>query len=281
MSELTVLCVDDEEFVLKAIQRLLRKENFRILTATSGEDGLQILAREEIHVVASDQQMPGMPGSQFLAKVRRQYPDVVRFTVSGYADNAAIRTSIVVGGIDRFLAKPWNKDQLITNFGHCVDQFRVAARDRHFAKQSGTDPRVIQHLEMLRVRTVADLIAEEPFDVANIQRLPLPSITTDRNGMVVTTHEAIGRFWDNLAELRAGDDLLDIGVEAIVDPWHKAVDMKMSQTAVNGLIDGAAVVVRAVPLLIENHCEGCVVLIEPGATSDLPGSRDQACLVSS
>jgi response regulator RpfG family c-di-GMP phosphodiesterase len=280
MTDITVLCVDDEESILKSFKRLFRKANFRVLTACGGKEGLDILAREEVHVVAADQKMPGMSGSQFLAKVRRQYRDVIRFTVSGYADADSIRNSILDGGIDRFLTKPWKKDQLVTSFEQCVDQFHIMERDRYFAKQSGMDPRVVQQLEQLRVQLIAELITAESFDVSSIQRLPMPTITTDRNGTVVSIHEAVGRLWSSLAELGAGDSLFSSDLDSLTDLLRAAIKTERRQPVVNGLIDYEPVLVHAVPLIIENHCEGCVMLIEHGVTAVLPETRELECVAS-
>lgn len=281
MAQLTVLCVDDEEFILKAFKRLLRKEDFRILTARGGEEGLDILAREEVHIVASDQKMPGMSGSQFLARVRRKYPDAIRFTVSGYVDSDSIRSSILEGGIDRFLTKPWNKEQLVTSFGQCVEQFRIMERGRDLAAQSGMTAQTIQQLEQLRVQIIADLISAEPFDISSIQRLPLPTITTDSSGTVLSIHEAVGRHWKNLAQLRAGDRLLNTDVNSIADPLRDAIESGIQQKAINGFINDESVLVHAAPLITENGCEGCVVLIEHSvASTSNSKSHNQKCVPS-
>jgi len=65
----TLLCIDDEPNILNALKRLLRKENFKLLTANSGKDGLKILSENDVHVVVSDQRMPEMNGTEFLKKV--------------------------------------------------------------------------------------------------------------------------------------------------------------------------------------------------------------------
>lgn len=280
MAPLTVLCVDDEEFILKAFKRLMRKEDFRILTACGGEEGLEILAREEVHIVASDQKMPGMSGSQFLSKVRRQYPDAIRFTVSGYVDSDSIRSSILEGGIDRFLTKPWNKDQLVTSFGQCVEQFRIMERGRDLATQSGMTAQAIQQLEQLRVQLIADLISAEPFDIASIQRLPLPTITTDGSGTVLSIHEAVGRHWKNLAQLQAGDSLLNSNVKSISDPLRTAIETGTRQSAIDGFVNDEPVLVHAVPLVTENGCEGCILLIEQSVAASIPESHKRECAAS-
>lgn len=72
----TVLCVDDEENILHSIKRLLRKEGYWLLTASSGVEALKILEENNVHLVLSDQRMPQMSGTEFLAEVKEKYPDL-------------------------------------------------------------------------------------------------------------------------------------------------------------------------------------------------------------
>ena len=73
----TILCVDDEENILRSLKRLLRKEGYRLLTASSGTMGLKILAENDVQLVISDHRMPNMSGIEFFATVNEKYPDVI------------------------------------------------------------------------------------------------------------------------------------------------------------------------------------------------------------
>jgi len=107
-----VLIVDDEESVLRAMKRLLRRDGYEIHLAASGPAALEILAEKEIAVIICDQRMPGMTGAEVLAESVKLRPDAFRITVTGYADLQALQASVNEGGIHRFLLKPWNDDQL-------------------------------------------------------------------------------------------------------------------------------------------------------------------------
>ncbi len=93
----TVLCVDDEQNILNSLKRLLRKEDYQILTATGGIDGLKILNDNDVHLVISDQRMPEMSGIEFLAKVKGKHPDVIRIVLTGFTDVDSITDSINKG----------------------------------------------------------------------------------------------------------------------------------------------------------------------------------------
>lgn len=118
----TILLVDDETNILKALHRLLRPEGYRILTAESGADALAILARESVDLVVSDMRMPEMDGAVFLAKVRQTWPDTVRLLLTGHADMAQTVSAINQGEIYRFIAKPWNDQELIIIVRQALEQ---------------------------------------------------------------------------------------------------------------------------------------------------------------
>ena len=108
-----VLCVDDEENILKALKRLFYGEPFRVLTATSGKDALEMLRNNRrIGLILSDQRMPEMSGAAFLEAARVVAPLVPRMILTGYADIQAATDAVNQGGAYRLLAKPWN-DQLL------------------------------------------------------------------------------------------------------------------------------------------------------------------------
>ncbi len=114
MAEVThdVLVVDDEEHVLRSIQRLLRPDGYKVHVATGGAAGLDILEREDIAVIICDQRMPGMSGAEVLTQVYLRRPDTVRITLTGYTDLAAAQASINDGHVHHFLTKPWDDDHL-------------------------------------------------------------------------------------------------------------------------------------------------------------------------
>ncbi|MDO9189376.1 MAG: EAL domain-containing protein, partial [Sulfurimicrobium sp.] len=108
----TLLLVDDEPNILAALQRLLRHDDYRILTASGPAAGFEILARIPVDVILSDQRMPEMSGSEFLSRVREMYPNTVRMVLSGYADLASIAEAVNRGAIYKFITKPWEDDAL-------------------------------------------------------------------------------------------------------------------------------------------------------------------------
>lgn len=118
-----VLCVDDEPNIAHALQWLLQS-NFDVQTASSAEEGLALVRRNDFDVVISDQRMPGMTGVEFLREVRRQSPRAVRILLTGYSDLQAILRSVNESEIYRFINKPWN----IAELPRIVEQAAEIAR---------------------------------------------------------------------------------------------------------------------------------------------------------
>lgn len=112
-AQATLLLVDDEPGVLSALKRLLRRENYRILTASSGEEGLALLAEHEVGVILTDQRMPGMSGTEFLARARSMHPRAVRMVLSGYTGLESVTEAINRGEVFKFLTKPWEEKELL------------------------------------------------------------------------------------------------------------------------------------------------------------------------
>ena len=119
----TVLCVDDERNILSALKRLLRKEDYRLLTGKSGQEGLEILSQNEVQVVISDQRMPEMNGIEFLKEVRKGYPNVLRIILTGYTDVDTITKAISEGHIYKFFLKPWSDHQLKLEIRQALEQY--------------------------------------------------------------------------------------------------------------------------------------------------------------
>jgi response regulator RpfG family c-di-GMP phosphodiesterase len=146
-----VLFVDDEQNVLDAIQRTLRK-HVEIQTATSGAAGLRVLqAGGPFALVVSDMRMPSMSGPQFLARVREQEPETVRMILSGQADLQATIEAVNEGHIYRFLSKPCPPDQLLAAVTDGLNQHRLITAEKVLLEQtlSGSVKMLIEILGMV------------------------------------------------------------------------------------------------------------------------------------
>jgi DNA-binding NtrC family response regulator len=182
----SVLCVDDEIGVVRSLRWLLQEE-FHVETACSASEGLALLADQTFHVVISDQRMPGMTGTEFLAQVRQLQPQAMRLLLTGYSDYQAVLDSINKSETYRFINKPWDNAELLHIVSEAASislstQAPVPSEGNPTGARDGTvllldeDPAVLPLVkgivgrtsQVLWVRTVheaAEILAERPVAV--------------------------------------------------------------------------------------------------------------------
>jgi response regulator RpfG family c-di-GMP phosphodiesterase len=130
----TILLVDDEINILKALNRLLRTDGYRLLIAESGAEALNLMAHESVDLVISDMRMPEMDGAVFLATVRQKWPDTVRILLTGHADMAQTVSAINHGEIYRFIAKPWNDQELLIIVRQALEQLHLRRENQRLLR---------------------------------------------------------------------------------------------------------------------------------------------------
>ena len=142
-----ILLVDDEPHVTEALKRTLHTEPYEILSANSANEALQILAREPVTVVISDERMPGMRGAEFLARVYRDYPETIRIMLTGHANLELALRAINEGQIYRFLLKPCNEQEIRITLRQAVQQKELAEKSRRLLHKVKQQDLVLNHLE--------------------------------------------------------------------------------------------------------------------------------------
>lgn len=106
-----LLLVDDEERILSALRRSLRREGYEILVAGSVAQALEILSRQPIDLILSDHMMPGMTGVELLAEAQRQQPEAVRMLISGWSQTVSLE-ELESLGVKQVISKPWDDAEL-------------------------------------------------------------------------------------------------------------------------------------------------------------------------
>lgn len=151
----TLLFVDDEANILSSLQRLFRPLGYRIFTATSGAQGLEILEKEKIDLVISDMRMPHMDGATFLGQVVQRWPQVTRLLLTGYSDLTSAIAAVNVGGIYRYLHKPWEDNDLKLAVHNALEHARLGRTVQHQNEElktlnTGLEERVKARTEEVR-----------------------------------------------------------------------------------------------------------------------------------
>lgn len=202
--EIKILCVDDEENVLHSLKRLFLDDDYIILTAASGQDGIRILEQEQVHIVLSDYRMPGMNGVEFLKAVRHLSPDTVRIVLSGYADTSSIVSAINEGQVYKFIPKPWNDDDLRVTISNALERYRLQARNRELTAelQEKNDELKKLNSELERLLAEKSLCLEFSNEALGayqyiIDSIPVGIAGVDYNNVVVMCNKAWPGAADN------------------------------------------------------------------------------------
>jgi len=106
-----LLVVDDEERILSALERTLRREGYEIVTRETVQAALAVLDERPVDMILSDQKMPGTSGLQFLAEAARRCPGATRMLITGWTEEIP-KSQLEALGVFALINKPWDDTQL-------------------------------------------------------------------------------------------------------------------------------------------------------------------------
>jgi response regulator RpfG family c-di-GMP phosphodiesterase len=140
----TLLFVDDEVDVLDLLTRAFERR-YRVLRASSGPEALELLRREPVDALVTDQKMPEMSGTELVAAARAEGVDVTSILLTGYTDPQDIIAAINQGQVYRYVTKPWDLTDLLVTVNGAVELTQLR-RDR----ESASRPRACERRRTLR-----------------------------------------------------------------------------------------------------------------------------------
>lgn len=223
--ERTLLLVDDEASILSSLTRLLRQDGYRILRAGSGSEGLEMLGRDPVGVVVSDQRMPGMTGTAFLEKVKELYPDTVSIVLSGYTDLNTITDSINRGAIYKFLTKPWEDDALRADIAEAFQRHEMLAENTRLTRELKAANTELERLNGMLAAEVEEKTREAGLSLHVLQvaqeildRLPFAVVGVADDDLIVVANRRAsewlgGGLLGDEAAIRLPGVMLDAPVE--------------------------------------------------------------------
>lgn len=135
-----ILYVDDEYQNLRSFKAWFRRF-YVIHTAQSGEEALEIMRKEQIDLIITDQRMPEMTGVELLEKVLAEFPTSIRMILTGYSDLSAIIQAINKGKIYYYITKPWDHDALKIVIDKALEAFRLQKENQSLTTEN-------QHLQL-------------------------------------------------------------------------------------------------------------------------------------
>jgi CheY-like chemotaxis protein len=194
--ERTLLLVDDEPSILSSLKRLFRREGYKLLTAQSGAEALELLACNPVDVIVSDQRMPGMTGVDFLRRTKALHPHTIRMTLSGFTDLQSIIDAVNEGAVYKFLTKPWDDDRLREHVAQAFAQKEMADENRNLqaqlaaanSEQAALNQRLARLLERQKVQSqLMQLSVTSLRDM--IDALPVAVVGVAADGMLAFLNE--------------------------------------------------------------------------------------------
>jgi len=132
-----ILYVDDEENNLNSFRAALRRY-YNVFTALSGEEGIEILTKNDIHVVVTDQRMPNMTGVQFLQHIPGDQNNI-RIILTGFTDMESIIEAINTGMVYRYIRKPWDKDELKITIDNAIETIMLRRNNKKLISELQTN----------------------------------------------------------------------------------------------------------------------------------------------
>ncbi len=201
--ERTLLLVDDEENILRALTRVLRRDGYQILRANGGAEGLALLARHpEVGVILSDQRMPNMTGIDFLSRVRERHSDTVRMILSGYTDLKTVTDAINEGAVYKFLTKPWEDELLRANVEEAFRYGELARENERLTRELQASNEQLER--RVEEKTRQALLNQQVLAISQevLEHLPAGVLGIDDDGIVVLAnqqaHTLLGHDAQNL-----------------------------------------------------------------------------------
>jgi two-component system NtrC family sensor kinase len=203
-----VLFVDDDEANLVVCEAACGSD-FEVLTATSAEAALALMARDEVGVIVADQRMPGTTGVELLERVRIDYPDTVRLLITAYSDVQAAVAAINRGRVRRYLRKPWEPDELRAELSDALDVYSMSR------KLSALEVRLRETERVYALGIVAASIAHE-------MRNPMMWVTNSlsfaqKELRRLAERANVGALKQQIEEIEAGLTDTRTGVDRVVD----------------------------------------------------------------
>jgi DNA-binding NtrC family response regulator len=125
MEAADILIVDDDPKVLKSICRALKNLKYKIVCVENGEEALRLIIQTQFKVILSDVKMSKMDGIELLDKVHEINPDITRIILSGHTNVELILKLVNRKGIDKYLLKPWENDDLILAIDKCIELYNL------------------------------------------------------------------------------------------------------------------------------------------------------------
>ncbi|MEN7546931.1 hybrid sensor histidine kinase/response regulator [Rapidithrix thailandica] len=173
----TILFIDDEQQNIIAFKANFKQE-YRIYSAQSAKEGLEILKKHEIYVVLADQYMPGMTGIEMLECVASSYPEVGRMVVTGNSQNQDLLDAINRGQVARFILKPWKSEELKMTIDSAIEAYELKKKNKYLIQ------------DLTKINSELEKKVEERTDELQQKNAQLIELNKEKNQLInIVAHD--------------------------------------------------------------------------------------------
>ncbi len=244
MKNFSILYVDDEESNLKGFKSIYFTD-YTIYTAISGKEALEILANHEVHIIITDQKMPGMTGVQFLSNTMSKYPEPIRIILTGYSDIEVLMKAINECGIFRYLTKPWNEQEMNMTINQALDTYNLRKENSELIKKLTDANTTLEEKVMERTKKIENLISTVAHDlrsplnqikaIVSLIHLDSTNLKDEQKSFIDLIFKAAGRLTEMI------NRILDLNAIE-----HRDIEVKLVRTNLDEIINDAVNQVRAI-----------------------------------
>ncbi|MDH4394469.1 MAG: response regulator [Limnobacter sp.] len=269
-AERHLLLVDDEENVLRSLQRLLRKDGYTLYLANSAQRAFEILAEQPIDVIVSDQRMPEQTGTEFLSKVKEKYPRTVRLMLSGYTEVSSVTDAINEGAIYKFLTKPWDDGQLRANIREAFQRHAMETENIRLhveIEEINTELLSLNHVLEQQLLDRNQRIDRDISVVSVMQEmidnLPLGVIGLDSAAEVISMNNWVANLLGSAVASYTGQS-----VTLLPDPFPELIHDYLFSSEMNtqrhfATVGNVQVTLDIKPMGLSSDSSGCLVIVQP------------------
>jgi len=249
----TLLIVDDEKHILRSLSRLLRKRDYKVLTASSASEALDLLEREPVQVAVLDYWMPGMDGVSLARRLSDEYPEVVKIMLTGCIQLEVVKEAVKRGEILRYLVKPWDELELISAIEKAFQAFESGESLEQSDIERAAGMGAVPHWARKMLPLARTVEVRDPYILGHSHRVARLSA---RMGAKLDMSDS------ELNELKLGALLHDIGKLSVPDAVLFKPDrldeeetraMRMHPTAGREMLQGAGAPLGVMDIVALHH----------------------------
>ncbi len=284
MDNHTILIVDDEPNIINSLKRLLRKEGYNLLTSTSGKEGLQLLKENKnVSLIITDHRMPEMSGIDFLREAKTFCPDTIRILLSGYAEVQSIMAAINEGEVYRFVAKPWNDEEIKVTIRISLEQYELTLENRKLNKKIQEQNELLNKMVNRLERKVHDsdlelLIKNQALLSSQniVEKLPFGIVGIDADRNVILENSKSHKFFGfNLGKTigKSSDDIFSDEIDRLIE---KTIRTSETQRVIkHKVLNNHDLYIDFIPFVERKELLGIILLIiDIKEMSELIGSHE-------